>query len=154
MLTRWVAKQLTALVSRRPPLPLAAALHSSILKFTTASLLAGDMALAIGPGRKVFERIWELPELALELCGVLSDLHWGGWKSIALPHLLKHSHSFLRDHTLKTLELLSALHREGRLEGVDLAWRQSFEVWIDGRLEEWDGPGKQVCQSSSFSAGD
>ena len=144
MLTPWAAKQRSALVSRIPSLPLSDDLHSSILKFTTACLLAGDMALAMGPGRKVFERIWEFPEFALGLCGVLSDLNWGGWKMIALPHVLKHTRSLLQNNPVKTLELLSALHREGRLEGVDLAWRQSFEVWVDGWFGEWNSSDERV----------
>lgn len=111
--------------------------------------MAGNMALWMGPGRKVMECVWERPELALELCGVLSDLNWGGWKLIALPHVLKRTHILLQDHPRKTLELLSALHREGRLEPVDVVWRQRFQSWVDTRFTEWRGTQEQVCSYTS-----
>ena len=103
------------------------------------SLTAGEMALWLGPGRKVFERIWERPVLGVELCGALSDLNWGGWKMLALPHVLKLAPELLQSHTAKTLELLVAVHREGRLENVDVAWKGKLQKWVDGRFAAWDG---------------
>ncbi|KAI0937862.1 hypothetical protein AcW1_003904 [Taiwanofungus camphoratus] len=136
--SRMTHQHLSTLLSQFSSFPLTDTLHSALLKFAAAGLTAGDMALWMGPGRKVVERSWERSTLGIELCGVLSDLAWGGWKSIALPYVLKHSPQLLESHPRKTLELLAALHREKRLAGVDIVWKQKFQSWVDGRLSEWE----------------
>ena len=60
-----------------------------LLKLTTAVLVAGDMALWMGPGRKIIEKSWETPEYGIKLSGSLADLEWRGWKMIAVPSLTK-----------------------------------------------------------------
>ena len=48
--------------------------------------------------------------------GVLSDLNRGGWKLIALPHVLEMTWVALEDHTTNALELLTALQGEAPLQ--------------------------------------
>ena len=95
------------------------------------------MALWTGPGRKAFERVWERPLLAIELCGALSDLGWGGWKLIASPHVKKNTFQLLQSHTKQTSALLVALHREKRLGDVDVVWKQRFQTWSQIVLSNW-----------------
>ncbi|KAI0782968.1 armadillo-type protein [Abortiporus biennis] len=138
--SRLTAKHLSTLVSKIPSLPLSDEVHDSLLKFSLATLMAGDMALWMGPGRKVLEYVWnsDRPLLALELSGALSDLNWGGWKLIALPHILKHSLQLLKTYPSKTLELLCRLYSERRLEGVDSNWKRGLQNWVDERFQDWD----------------
>ncbi len=102
------------------------------------------MALWMGPGRKVFERAWERPSFALDLCGTLSNLGWGGWKLIALPHVIRSVPQLLQSHPSKVLALLSILRNDGRLDGVDSAWKQRLQSWVDIRFREWKGTEEQV----------
>ncbi|KZT04836.1 uncharacterized protein LAESUDRAFT_682314 [Laetiporus sulphureus 93-53] len=136
--SRMTHKQLLTMLSEFDKIPLTDALHSSVLKFTTSILLAGDMALWMASGRKVLERTWERPALALELCGALSDLGWGGWKMVAQPHVMKHTAELLQSHPHRTLELLVALHREKRLVGVDVVWKQRLQEWADRTFARWE----------------
>ena len=107
--------------------------------------MAGDMALWMGPGRKVFERAWEeRPILALELTGVLSDMNWGGWRLIAQPHVSKRILVVLDTYTQQALETLCALQRNGRLESTDAAWRERQQAWVDARFQRWSGSDEQV----------
>ena len=141
--SRMSAKHLTTLLSQFESLPLSDLLHEAVLKFATACLTAGDMALWMGPGRKVLARIWERPVLALELCTALSDLKWGGWKLLALPQIVKFVPDLLDSHTEKALELLSALQEARRLQ-VDAPWKQRLQAWFTQRLSSWTGAPEQV----------
>ncbi|KAJ3554433.1 hypothetical protein NM688_g3115 [Phlebia brevispora] len=126
-------------------LPMSDNLHAVLLKFAVSCLMAGDMALWMGPGRKVFERVWdERPGLALELTGALSDLNWGGWKLIAHPHVLKRTPTVIDIHPQNTLEMLSALQRSGRLGTMDAPWRMRLQAWIDDAFQEWNASEEQI----------
>lgn len=141
-----LAKHLATFLSRIETLPLTESLHEALLKFTAACLTAGDMALWMGPGRKAIVRVWERPALALELCCVLSDLNWGGWKLLAMPQVVKLVPDLLDTHTEKALELLSALQEDKRLQ-VDAPWRQRLQAWFSQRLSAWVGSPEQVSRS-------
>lgn len=106
------------------------------------------MALWMGPGRKVIARVWERPPLALELCCVLSDLNWGGWKLLAMPQVIKSVPDLLDTSTVKTLELLSTL-QEKRLLQVDAPWKQRLQAWFSQRLAPWTGSPEQVSGQHS-----
>ena len=101
------------------------------------------MALWMGPGRKVIARVWERPTLALELCCVLSDLNWGGWKLLAMPQVIKAVPDHLDAHTEKALELLTALQAQKKLQ-VDAPWKQRLQTWFSQRLTSWTGSHEQV----------
>lgn len=132
-----LATHLSKLLDLFPSIPLIDSLHLALLKFINAIFLAGDMTLWTGSGRKVFERSWERPLLAIELCGSLSDLGWGGWKLIALPHVKKNTFHILETHPKQALALLVALHREKRLSDVDIVWKQRFQTWVQMNLANW-----------------
>ncbi|KAI0070349.1 hypothetical protein K474DRAFT_1670178 [Panus rudis PR-1116 ss-1] len=137
--SRLTGKQLSSVVTRFQTLPLTDALHTSLLKFATSGLLAGEMALWMGPGRKVLERAWaERPLLALQLTGTLSDLHWGAWKLIALPHVTKHLPGMLDTHAHEALEVLCALAKEKRLDGMSEVWKGKVRKWVDRLFEGGD----------------
>ena len=139
------AKHLHALLSQFSTFPLSDQLHAPLLKFVVSCLMAGDMSLWMGLGRKVLERAWEeRPTLAMEMTGSLSELNWGGWKLLALPHVTKRVQSVLDVHPQKTLEWLGAIHKDGRLSTVDAAWKQGLQNWVDNRLTVWQGTEEQV----------
>lgn len=138
------AKNLSRLVSHIPTLPVSDLLEPSLLKFTTACLIAGDMSLWMGPGRKVLEWVWCRPTLAFKLCGVLSDMNWGGWKLIALPNVVKQTHTLILNHPKEMLGLLSTAQREKRLESVDEGWKRRLQEWVGQRFQEWSATPDQV----------
>lgn len=128
-------------------IPLSTDLHASHLKISTACLMAGDMALWMGPGRKIFERVWiERAGLALQLTGALLELGWGGWQMIALPHVVKRSLELLEkdDAVMKVLEMLSTAQKEGKLTAVDDRWKDRLRTWVFTRFEHWTAVEQQV----------
>ncbi|PIL29525.1 hypothetical protein GSI_08333 [Ganoderma sinense ZZ0214-1] len=136
--SRMSHKQLGALLSGYLTIPVKDSLHASLLKFATSVLTAGDMALWMAHARKVFDHAWERPLLGIELTGALSDLSWGGWKLVALPHVSAKTHKLLESHPLETLELLAALNGEKRLGDMDIVWKQRFEAWVMKALSAWE----------------
>lgn len=96
------------------------------------------MGLWLGPGRKLLESSWSDPAYAIKLHGALSDLGWGGWKSLALPNVLKQTPNLLQNDPHNAIHLLSVLHRDKRLGEVDLVWKQRFNVWAGGQLQNWE----------------
>lgn len=138
MLTRVPDKQLGTLLTAYPTIPLTDALHASLLKLAASALTAGDMALWTAHARKVLDRSWARPLLGIELTGALSDLSWGGWKLVALPHVSANTHKLLESHPMETLELLAGLNREKRLGDMDVVWKQRFEAWVEKALVKWE----------------
>lgn len=131
-------KQLSVLASRFPSLPVTEVLHNALLKVAASVLMASNMTLWTGLGRKMIDRCWEYLDLGIELCGALADLGWGGWKVVALPNVLKLTPQLLQNHPKTTVQLLAALYREKKLGEVDLVWRQRLETWARGRLTKWE----------------
>ncbi|KAI0753565.1 hypothetical protein C8Q80DRAFT_1342693 [Daedaleopsis nitida] len=136
--SRMTHKQLGSLLAEYGAIPLTDALHTSLVKFATSTLIAGDMALWMAHARKIFDRAWERPLLGIELTGALSDLSWGGWKLVALPCVSANTHRLLDSHPAPTLELLAALHREKRLVDMDIVWKQRFQTWVDKTFASWE----------------
>ncbi|KDQ28426.1 hypothetical protein PLEOSDRAFT_1077268 [Pleurotus ostreatus PC15] len=122
------------------------ALHHALGKVTAATLLAGEMGLWLGPGRKLLESSWSDPAYAIKLHGALADLGWGGWKSLALPNVLKQTPNLLQNDPHNTIHLLSVLHRDKRLGEVDLVWKQRFNTWASGQLRNWELTGDAVLK--------
>ncbi|KAI0060580.1 hypothetical protein BV25DRAFT_946008 [Artomyces pyxidatus] len=135
--SRLSAKQLGTIASEILSIPMSAALSDSLLHVTVAVLCAGDMALWMGPGRKIVERSWQDTAFGIRLCGILSDLEWGGWKLLELPYVVKRTPQLLENNSQETLRLFSALHAVKRLNDTDRAWQQSVEGWAKTRLQNW-----------------
>ncbi|KAF4598878.1 U3 snoRNP protein [Pleurotus pulmonarius] len=137
------------LANNAPRLP---GLHHALGKVTAATLLAGEMGLWLGPGRKLLESSWSDPAYAIKLHGALADLGWGGWKSLALPNVLKQTPNLLQNDPHNTIHLLSVLHRDKRLGEVDLVWKQRFNTWASGQLRNWELTGDAVMDLTSLSS--
>lgn len=145
------AKHLKSLLSQIPTFPLTSTLHPAVLKFSLSTLIAGDMALWAGPGRIVLLRAFDTrPVLALELCGALAELGWGGWRLLALPSVLKWTGELLGSMPGRMLELLAALEEGGRLEKdvVDVVWRKRVMDWVERRFGEWEFNEENVSDGS------
>lgn len=108
------------------------------------------MGLWLGPGRMLLESSWSDPAYAIKLHGALADLGWGGWKSLALPNVLKQMPNLLQSDTHNAIHLLSVLHRDKRLGEVDLVWKQRFNIWVSGQLLNWELTDGAVSVCSSF----
>ncbi|THG95629.1 hypothetical protein EW026_g6070 [Hermanssonia centrifuga] len=52
----------------------------------------------------------------------------------------------LESHPSKVLALLSILRNDGRLDGVDSAWKQRLQSWVDIRFREWKGTEEQSLE--------
>lgn len=136
-------------------------IQPALLKFSSALLVAGDMAAWMSSARTYLGRLWEnesMVEFTLRLHGVLAELGWGGWKMIAQPVLVKNSSKLLarEDDAKKTIRLLAALSRDGKMGEVDLVWRRKVESWTYKRLKSFsERPGElgvdEVCLLVSSS---
>ncbi len=133
-----IDKQLGALLAEYASIPITDSLHPALLKFATSTLTAGDMALWMAHGRKVFDRSWERPLLGIELTGALSDMSWGAWKQVALPHVSSNTHKLLESHPTQALELLAGLNRQKRLVDMDIVWKQRLQAWVDQTFSFWE----------------
>lgn len=143
--------QLTLLFAELPSMPIVSFLHTSLLKFSVAILMAAEMPLWLGPGYKFLQRSWTTSiegedrttlHFALKLNGCLAELGWGGWKLVALPLLLKNtvSQGVLEQDPRRVLEFLASLKKANRLNTAetDLVWRDKLEKWTLVRLRDWD----------------
>ncbi|EUC57511.1 U3 snoRNP protein Utp20, partial [Rhizoctonia solani AG-3 Rhs1AP] len=102
-----------------------------------AGLVAGDMGSWIGPGRRVLDCVWKDPLEGMRLSAILSELGWGGWKSMMLSHVLRRTPEILASHRSQCLSILATLYKAGHLE-VDAVWtaRVGSDV-VDG-LRKWN----------------
>jgi hypothetical protein len=114
------------------------ALQPALLRLATSLLLAGDMAMWIGPGRNIIARSWEDVGFGIKLTGVLADQGWGGWKMIGLPSVLRMTPQLLEKSPSCAISLLATLYREKKLGDVDMVWKQRVEMWVGSRLTEWE----------------
>ncbi|KAG6834514.1 hypothetical protein H0H93_009222, partial [Arthromyces matolae] len=162
--SRLTQNQLSLLLGELSRIPLLAPLHSSLLKFCSATFTASEMPLWLGPGMKFFQRAWnetcppsdassldhqKTPQkhdensykdtlhFVLSLNGTLASLSWGGWKPVALPLLLKNtSRPEVRASDPRgVLRLLASLKKAGKL-GSSGSGGDIDVVW-KGRVEEW-----------------
>ena len=148
-------KQLSLLASELANMPVTESTSPTLLKLTAAVLVAGDMALWMGPGRRIIERAWDSPQPdhGLTLCGALADLGWGGWKMIAVPSLAKVIPPLLHNaHGGLVLHLLASLRREGKLWELNFGCRTALEEYVCARLGKWEKSEESVS-SLSFASG-
>ncbi|KAF8589509.1 hypothetical protein K439DRAFT_362879 [Ramaria rubella] len=109
-----------------------------VLMLGTAALMAGEMPIWMGPGRKFIEASWKNSAVGPKLSGALSDLHWGGWRLIELPFTLKYTLQSINIDPLPTLSLLATLSRSQRLDDVDEGWLARVAESVDVRLVAWN----------------
>lgn len=131
--------------------PIPACLFPSLLKYTTSILIAGDMSIWLGPGRKILAHTLQpsLIKFGITLHGALADaeLEWGGWKGVGIQGVLKVSGTgALLDGNDAGLGLafLARLVREGTIgeADVDLIWKERVGKVVDARLQDWTIEGK------------
>ncbi|KAL0955556.1 hypothetical protein HGRIS_001795 [Hohenbuehelia grisea] len=134
--SRLSEKQLATIATETPNVPLSDITQRTWLRLASALLMAGNMALWIGSGRKILEHSWTDPIVGIRLHGSLADLGWGGWKAIALPDVLRRTPQLLENHS-EAVHLLAVLHREKRLGEVDVVWKQRLDTWVTQRLANW-----------------
>ncbi|KIK59622.1 hypothetical protein GYMLUDRAFT_74500 [Collybiopsis luxurians FD-317 M1] len=122
-----------------------------MLKLTSALLAASDVTL-LSSGRELLARLWndgsqESVRFCLELHGVLSETEkrWIGWKSFALPELLKRTGKLLEVESKGTVRLFASLCRDGKLGEVDLVWKKKIADWVSTRLSEMSQMEGDVC---------
>ncbi|QRW25278.1 U3 snoRNP protein Utp20 [Rhizoctonia solani] len=101
-----------------------------------AALMAGDMGSWIGPGRHVLDCVWKNPSEGMRLSAILSELGWGGWKSMILQHVLRRTPETLNDRRSQCLATLAALYKAGNLE-VDAVWTARVGSDIVDGLRKW-----------------
>ncbi|CAE6436707.1 unnamed protein product [Rhizoctonia solani] len=102
-----------------------------------AALMAGDMGSWIGPGRHVLDCVWKDPLEGMRLSAILSELGWGGWKSMMLKHVLRRTPETLASHRSQCLSVLATLYKAGHLE-VDAVWTARVGSDIVDGLRKWN----------------
>lgn len=147
-------KHIATLVASFPSLPLTPALSAAQLKFATSALTAGDMSVWMGPGRKLLEYSWTVPIFGVRLHGALWELHWGGWKMIALPGVLKSTPVILEKGPRLGAGFLAALCTSGKLGEVDLVWKKTVDRWLHDKLQNWERTEESVSFRNIMAQGD
>lgn len=140
-------KNISTVLTHLLTVPLVDDLHVVVFKVALSCLTSGDMAIWMGPGRKMLERVWnERPSLALQLTGALSDMEWGGWKMIALPHVMKRALELLGNNKepLLVLEVLNSVQTGAKLSTADERWKDKLAQWVESRFANWEGFESQV----------
>jgi U3 small nucleolar RNA-associated protein 20 len=143
--------QIATLLSQSTSIPSAKDLHDPLLRFLTASLAASQLPLWPTRSLATLDSAWSWSPtsdapgtLSLELTGALAALDWPGWRAAALPGVLRRTPELLETNPSKTLELLVALARAGKLNKVDAVWKQKVGKWVEGRLESWETTEERV----------
>lgn len=106
--------------------------------------MAGDVPLWMAAGRDLVQQSWTNVTFGAQLCGILSDLSWGGWKMLEFPLMVQHLPSLLDCDATRGLGLLAALHNAQRVKDVPATWLQRFEEWILRRFEAWTMTAEKV----------
>ncbi|KAF8525998.1 hypothetical protein BU17DRAFT_83502 [Hysterangium stoloniferum] len=135
--SRLSQKQISATLSHLAQKSVISCDTRAVVLLSTAALVAAEMPVWMGPGRKLIEASWEDPSLGLTLSGSLSSLDWAGWKLIELPLVLKHSARLLESDSKPTLNLLMSLAQQHRLDDVDEGWIRRISLLLQTRLGNW-----------------
>lgn len=91
----------------------------------------------MGAGRDLVEESWTSITLGVQLCGILSDLSWGGWQLLQLPHVVKRLPDLLESDAISGLRLLATLHSAQRVKGMPATWLLRLEKWTLKQFEGW-----------------
>ncbi|KAI0302300.1 armadillo-type protein [Multifurca ochricompacta] len=135
--SRMTADQLSKITMMLSSLFQFSSLGKSLLHASASVLIAGDESLWMGPGRALVQQSWTNLTFGAQLCGILSDLLWGGWRLLELPHMVNNLPDLLDVNRLWGLALLASLHRGQRLKNVPVAWLHRLEEWVLERFENW-----------------
>ncbi|CAE6411743.1 unnamed protein product [Rhizoctonia solani] len=73
----------------------------------------------------------------MRLSAILSELGWGGWKSMMLKHVLRRTPEILASHRSQCLSVLATLYKAENLE-VDGVWTVRVGSDIVDRLRKWN----------------
>ncbi|CAE6388887.1 unnamed protein product [Rhizoctonia solani] len=117
--------------------------HPECRALIVAALMAGDMGSWIGPGRHVLDCVWKNPLEGMRLSAILSELGWGGWKSMMLQHVLRRTPEILNAHRSQCLATLATLYKSGHLE-VDAVWTAQVGSDIVDGLSKWSIDDKET----------
>jgi U3 small nucleolar RNA-associated protein 20 len=131
------ADQLSSIAAMLSSLIPFSSLEKSLLHACVAVLMAGDLSLWMAVGRDLVQQSWTNVTFGAQLCGILSDLSWGGWKLLEFPHMIQHLPNLVDSDAIRGLGLLAALHKAQRVKDVPSAWLLRLEEGILKRFEEW-----------------
>ena len=132
-----IVDQLSSITAALPSLFRFSSLEKSLLHVCVSVLMAGDLSLWMAAGRDLVQQSWTTVTFGAQLCGILSDLSWGGWKMLEFPCVIQHLPDLLDCGATRGLQLLAALHDAQRVKDVPAAWLQRLEEWILKRFESW-----------------
>ncbi|KAG8737812.1 U3 snoRNP protein [Ceratobasidium sp. 414] len=104
--------------------------------YVVAALFAGDMTAWIGPGRRALDAVWQNPAEGMRVAAILSELGWGGWKSVVLPHVLRRTPETLASSSTQTLSAIAYFYSTGQLD-VDPVWTARVGSDISTMLQNW-----------------
>ncbi|KAH9067708.1 armadillo-type protein [Lactarius vividus] len=135
--SRVTADQLSTIARTLSSLVEFPSLGNSLLHASVSVLIAGDVSLWMGAGRVLVEQSWTRITFGADLCGILSDLSWGGWQLLESPHVVKHMQSLLELDALRGLALLAVLNNTQKLKDAPIIWLKQLEDWILMRFESW-----------------
>ena len=109
--------------------------------------MAGNLSLWMAAGRDLVQQSWTNVTFGAQLCGILSDLSWGGWKLLEFPHMIQHLPNLVDSDAIRGLRLFAALHSAQRVKDVPAAWLLRIEEQILRRFENWTvTPDKVRCR--------
>ncbi|QRV98249.1 U3 snoRNP protein Utp20 [Ceratobasidium sp. AG-Ba] len=78
--------------------------------YAMAVLAARDMAAWVRPGRSALDAVWQVLTEGTRKAAILSELGWGRWKSMVLPHVLRRTPKALTTSPTQTLSVLARLY--------------------------------------------
>lgn len=136
LLTYPEADQLSSITQMLSSLIQFPSLEKPLLHACVSVLVAGDLSLWMAAGRDLVQHSWTNVTFGAQLCGILSDLSWGGWKLLEFPHMIQHLPNMVDSDPIRGLRLLAALHGAQRVKDVPAAWLLRLEEWISKRFED------------------
>ncbi|KAI9508384.1 armadillo-type protein [Russula earlei] len=135
--SRLTADQLSTITTTLSFLVPFLSLQKPLLHACVPVLMAGDLSLWMGAGRELVQQTWTNVTLGAQMCGILSELSWGGWQLLEIPHMMKHFPDLLSFDAMGGLRLLAGLHKAQRVNGVPGDWLQRLDEWVSKRFEGW-----------------
>jgi U3 small nucleolar RNA-associated protein 20 len=123
-------------------LPTTPPFHVSILRLSTATLLASSSHTT--SCRTVLDRMYSTsPYLYLSLLGALAELSWSAWRALGIPAVLRRTPEMLEkggNEGMRARRLCVDLIKSRKLTvgDVDGVWKMRTGRWVRVRLEGWE----------------